>query len=48
MTDYDEKMNSLWSENVTTPYAKGEVDLDTAIANFKAAVAAQFPELVVE
>ncbi|MBP3648991.1 MAG: carbohydrate ABC transporter substrate-binding protein, partial [Clostridia bacterium] len=48
MTDYDEKMNSLWSDLVTTPYSKGEVDLDTAIANFKAEVAAQFPELVVE
>jgi len=48
MTDYDETMNGLWRDNVTTPYSKGEVDLDTAIANFKAAVAAQFPELVVE
>ena len=48
MTDYDEKMNSLWSDHVTTPYSKGEVDLDTAIANFKAQVTAQFPELVVE
>ena len=48
MTDYDEKMNSLWSDYVTTPYSKGEKDLDTAIADFKAAVAAQFPELVVE
>ena len=48
MTDYDEKMNSLWDTNVTTPYSKGEVDLDTAIANFKAEVTAQFPELVVE
>ena len=48
MTDYDEKMNSLWSDFVTNPYSKGEVDLDTAIANFKAQVTAQFPELVVE
>ena len=48
MTDYDEKMNSLWSDHVTTPYSKGEVDLDTAIANFKAQVIAQFPELIVE
>ena len=48
MTDYDEKMNSLWSDHVTTPYSKGEKDLDTAIADFKAAVAAQFPELIVE
>jgi hypothetical protein len=48
MTDYDETMNGLWRDNVTTPYSKGEVELDAAIANFKAAVAAQFPELVVE
>ena len=48
MTDYDEKMNSFWSDFVTTPYSKGEKDLDTAIADFKAQVKAQFPELVVE
>ena len=48
MTDYDEKMNSLWDTCVTTPYSKGEMDLDAAIAEFKAQVAAQFPELVVE
>ena len=48
MTDYDEKMNSLWSDFVTTPYSKGEKDLDTAIADFKEQVAAQFPELVIE
>ena len=48
MTDYDEKMNSLWDTCVTTPYSKGEMDLDAAIAEFKAQVAAQFPELVIE
>lgn len=48
MTEYDEKINSLWDENATQPYIKGEKDLDTAIADFKAAVAAQFPELTVE
>ena len=48
MTDYDEKMNSLWSDFVTTPYSKGEKDLDAAIADFKVQVAAQFPELVIE
>ena len=41
-------MNSLWSDYVTTPYSKGEKDLDAAIADFKAQVAAQFPELIVE
>ena len=48
MTDYDEKMNSLWDTCVTAPYSKGEVELDAAIAEFKAQVTAQFPELVVE
>ena len=48
MTDYDEKLNSLWSDHVTTPYSKGEKELDACIAEFKAQVAAQFPELVVE
>lgn len=48
MTDYDEKINSLWSDYVTTPYSKGEVELEAGIAEFKAQVAAQFPELVVE
>ena len=36
----------LW--DMYDPYIKGEKDLDAAIADFKAAVAAQFPELVVE
>ena len=48
MTDYDEKLNSLWSDHVTTPYSKGEKELDACIAEFKAQVSAQFPELVVE
>ena len=48
MTDYDEKMNSLWQDYVTTPYSKGEKSLDDAIAEFKAQVTAQFPELIVE
>ncbi|MBR4082066.1 MAG: carbohydrate ABC transporter substrate-binding protein, partial [Clostridia bacterium] len=48
MTDYDEKMNTLWSDYVTTPYSKGEKTLDEAIAEFKAQVTAQFPELIVE
>ena len=48
MTDYDEKINSLWSDYVTTPYSKGEKDQETCIEDFKAQVSAQFPELVVE
>ena len=48
MTDYDEAMNKLWDDNVTQPYIKGEVDLDTAIQNFKDQVKAQFEGIEVE
>ena len=48
MTDYDEDMERLFRDNVTLPYIKGEVDLDTAIQNFKDAVKAQFDGLTVE
>jgi len=47
VTKYDETMNFLWSDYVTTPYSKGQKDLDTAIADFKAQVTAQFPELII-
>lgn len=48
MTEYDETINSLWDSNVTTPYSKGEADLETCIANFKAAVAAAFTTITVK
>ena len=48
MTEYDDAIYTLWNDNVTTPYMKGEKDLDTAIADFKAAVAAAFTNIVVE
>ena len=48
MTDYDEDMETLFRDNVTLPYIKGEVDLDTAIQNFKDAVKARFDGLTVE
>lgn len=48
MTDYDEKINSLWDEKCVQPYIKGEKDLDTAIADFKAGVAEAFVDIVVE
>ena len=48
MTEYDDAINTYWSDNVTTPYIKGEKDLDTAIADFKAAVAAGFTNIIVE
>lgn len=48
MTDYDENMNNLWDGRCTQPYIKGELELDDAIAAFKDAVKAQYPDLVVE
>lgn len=48
MTDYDETINNLWDAQATQPYIKGEKDLDTAIADFKAAVAAAFTNITVE
>ena len=48
LTDYDETMDTLFDRDVTQPYIKGEVDLDTAIQNFKNEVKAQFDGLVVE
>ncbi len=48
VTEYDEKMNSLWDNYVVSPYVNGEVELDDAITTFKAEVSAQFPELIIE
>ena len=48
MTEYDDTINTLWSDNVTTPYERGEVDIDTAIQNFKNAVAAAITTITVE
>ncbi len=48
MTDYDEKLNSLWSDFVTTPYSKGEKELEECIADFKDQVKVAYPDLIVE
>jgi hypothetical protein len=48
MSEYDDTINSLWSDYVTTPYTKGEKDLDTCLADFKTAVAAQITTITVE
>lgn len=48
MTDYDETINNLWDSQAVQPYIKGEKDLDTAIADFKAEVAAAFTNITVE
>ena len=48
VTEYDEKIDSLWRSYVVSPYVNGEVELDDAITTFKAEVSAQFPELIIE
>lgn len=48
LTEYDETIDSLWDTHCTQPYIKGEKDLDTAIADFKAQVSAQFTDIEVE
>ena len=36
MSEYDDTINGLWNDYVTTPYTKGEVEsVDDAIAEFK-------------
>ena len=48
MSEYDDTINGLWNDYVTTPYTKGEVELDEALANFKTAVAAAITTITVE
>ena len=47
MSAYDQKVNELLDTQVTA-YAKGEKDKDTAIADFKTAVAEAYPAVTVE
>ena len=46
LTQYDERINTLWRDQVKA-YAHGQIDRDTAIAQWKQNVAAEF-DLVVE
>ncbi len=48
MSEYDDTINGLWNDYVTTPYTKGEKDLDTCLTEFKAAVAAAITTIAVE
>ena len=48
MSEYDADINDAWDKYVTTPYTKGEKDLDTCLAEFKAAVAAAIQTITVE
>lgn len=48
LTAYDQTIESLFLDNALTPYSKGEVDLKTAIKNFKNSVADAYPDLEVK
>lgn len=48
LTEFDQTLNTLFSDHALIPYSKGEVDLDTAIENFKAAVQNSYPNLTIE
>ena len=48
MSEYDDTINSLFSDYVTTPYTKGEKDIDTCLDEFKAAVAAAITTISVD
>ena len=48
MSEYDDTINSIWSDFVTTPYTKGEKDLDTCLEEFKAEVASRIAGITVE
>ena len=48
MSEYDDTINGIWNDFVTTPYTKGEKDLDTCLAEFKAEVAARIQTITVE
>ena len=48
MSQYDADINDLWDKDVTTPYTKGEVELEDALAKFKTDVAAAITTITVE
>jgi len=48
MSEYDDTINGLWDTDVTTPYTKGEVELEDALAKFKTDVAAAITTITVE
>ena len=48
MSEYDDTINSLWKDYVTTPYTQGEKELEICLAEFMDAVAAAVPTITVE
>ncbi|MFS8652857.1 MAG: carbohydrate ABC transporter substrate-binding protein, partial [Caldibacillus sp.] len=48
ITEYYQTINGLFIDHALTPYSKGEVDKDTAIEDFKAAVQNAYPDISVD
>ncbi len=47
-TGYDGVMNGLFQNFVLNPYLNGEIDMDSAIENFKNEVRAAYSDIIVE
>ncbi|MBP1042392.1 carbohydrate ABC transporter substrate-binding protein [Vagococcus sp. BWB3-3] len=45
ITEYDRTIDTLYQDEALIPYSKDEVDKETAIANFKAAVQNSYPDI---
>ena len=48
MTKYDNDINGWWDTYVTTPYTKGEKELDECIQDFKDQVKANIVDITVD
>lgn len=48
VTEYDRTISKMYQDEALIPYSKGEVDKETAIKNFKAAVQNSYPDLEVK
>ena len=47
MSEYDDTINGLWNDYVTTPYTKGEKTLEECLNDFYTAVAAAIVTIAV-
>lgn len=48
LTEYDQTIETLFTDSCLTPFSKGEVDQETAIQNFKDAVVNAYPDVQVD
>ncbi|MER2117120.1 MAG: carbohydrate ABC transporter substrate-binding protein, partial [Enterococcus casseliflavus] len=48
LTEYDQTIETLFTDSCLTPYSKGEVDQETAIQNLKDAVVNAYPDVQVD